>query len=339
MLTEQQKMEDALLEKLKQEMNKASIKTDGTTAALLASNGDLNPLDFNGGASVSAPLHQLNKTPRIHTVSFDYPRPKPREFSKNEKNYVPSGTFAKAVVLGGADADASVNGAKKNNGVMLFKLISEGTLPNNARSRLKGCFVAASTYGDVSSERAYVRLKKISCVQKGRPILDRPVVGWAFFAGKVGIKGKVTMRDDKVAKWAFIGKGIESAGKIVGNMQSVTTYSPYGATSFLPSDRALAAGGASALAGTGEELSRYYIKRAEQYHPVIQVGAGNLVNIVFEDGFSLTSSEDEQKERLHEGVDKSSYSTKDAGIPASILEEINKSGLDYSAAQQPSTQG
>lgn len=37
-------------------------------------------------------------------------------------------------------------------------------------------------------------------------------------------------------------------------------------------------GGASKAADT---LSQYWIKRAEQYHPVIDIGAGNQVTVVF----------------------------------------------------------
>jgi conjugal transfer pilus assembly protein TraB len=47
-------------------------------------------------------------------------------------------------------------------------------------------------------------------------------------------------------------------------------------------------GGASKAA---DVLSQYYVKRAEQYHPVIQVGAGNVVTIVFKDGFYLEPEE------------------------------------------------
>ncbi|SQD10951.1 conjugal transfer pilus assembly protein TraB [Citrobacter freundii] len=39
-------------------------------------------------------------------------------------------------------------------------------------------------------------------------------------------------------------------------------------------------------------LSDYYIKRAEQYHPVIPIGAGNEVTLVFQDGFQLETLEE-----------------------------------------------
>ncbi len=48
-------------------------------------------------------------------------------------------------------------------------------------------------------------------------------------------------------------------------------------------------GGASKAAQT---LSDYYIKRAEQYHPVIPIGAGNEVTVVFRDGFQLKTVEE-----------------------------------------------
>lgn len=236
--------------------------------------------------------HSLHKSGGIHTVSSHYSLGKASPvYKRNINNYVPAGSFAKAVVLGGVDADASVEGALKNNGAILFKIISNGILPNGKSSHLKGCFVTASATGDVSSERAYITLDRLSCAQKNEPIIDKKVHGWVFFAGKAGIKGQVEMRDDKVAKWAFLGKGIESAGKIVGTMQNITTASNFGVTSFLPSDKVLAAGGASAVSGVGEELSRYYIRRAEQYHPTINIGAGNLTNIVFREGFSLSADD------------------------------------------------
>ncbi|QDP73718.1 conjugal transfer protein TraB (plasmid) [Legionella israelensis] len=337
---EPEKMEAALLERLTKEMNKAKVKGNGTGEMMLASKGDLSGLGFNEKPIKPAQTHRLNKTAAIHTVSFNYDPPKSHVFSKNASNYVPSGTFVKAVVLGGADADASVNGAKKNNGVMLFKLITQGTLPNNQQSRLKGCFITASTYGDISSERAYVTLDKISCAQKGRPILDKTVTGWAFFAGKVGIKGRPLMRDGKVVQWAGISGALSGIASAAQYAQSVQSIGPFGATSVVPSDRIGAYAGLGGASKAADQLSSYYIKRAEQYHPVIQVGAGNLVNIVFKDGFSLLSDEDEAPiRRSGDTHDKSSYSTNEAGIPESILREINKSGEDYGAGSQLSTQG
>jgi conjugal transfer pilus assembly protein TraB len=80
-------------------------------------------------------------------------------------------------------------------------------------------------------------------------------------------------------------------------MQSI---GPYGATSVIPSSQIApfaAYGGASKAADT---LSSYYVKRAEQYHPVIQVGAGNIVTVVFKDGFYLEPDENQSQHALNQ---------------------------------------
>ncbi|WP_131783636.1 TrbI/VirB10 family protein [Legionella gresilensis] len=250
---------------------------------------------MNAGQTLS------DATPSIHTVSFK----NHKRFLKTRHapylsatHYVPSNTSIRAVILGGADADASVNGQSKNNGVMLFKFLEEGTLPNGGHSRLKGCRVSANSYGDISSERAFATLYRLSCAHPGEPIIDKEVTGWVFFNGKVGIKGQPLMRDNKVMTWAGVSGALSGLAQAAQYAQSIQNISPYGATSVVPSGQIgpfAAYGGASKAADT---LSAYYVKRAEQYHPVIQVGSGNVVTIVFKDGFYLEPDEDKRAHAL-----------------------------------------
>lgn len=242
-------------------------------------------------------------SPKIHTVSFrqrHYAARRHLNRYLNPAHYVPSNTSVRAIVLGGADADASVNGQSKNNGVMLFKFLEDGTLPNGQRSRLRGCRVSANSYGDISSERAFATLYRLSCAHKGQEIIDREVTGWVFFNGKVGIKGKPLMRDNKVMTWAGVSGAMSGIASAAQYAQSVQSIGPYGATSVVPSSQIgpfAAYGGASKAADT---LSQYYVKRAEQYHPVIQVGSGNVVTVVFKDGFYLEPDEDRRAHAMNQ---------------------------------------
>lgn len=242
-------------------------------------------------------------SPKIHTVSFRRRHYTARRHLNNYLNpahYVPSNTSVRAIVLGGADADASVNGQSKNNGVMLFKFLEDGTLPNGQRSRLRGCRVSANSYGDISSERAFATLYRLSCAHKGQEIIDREVTGWVFFNGKVGIKGKPLMRDNKVMTWAGVSGAMSGIASAAQYAQSIQSIGPYGATSVVPSSQIgpfAAYGGASKAADT---LSQYYVKRAEQYHPVIQVGSGNVVTVVFKDGFYLEPDEDRRAHAMNQ---------------------------------------
>ena len=287
------------------------------------------------GSHFDAPRFQAQ--PRVHSVSFRYGKKKGTSRDDNHLNpnhYVPSGTFVRAVILGGADADASVNGQSKNNGVMLFKLLQAGTLPNGQHSRLQGCFVTGSSYGDISSERAFVILDKLSCAHPGQPIIDKAVTGWAFFGGKVGIKGQPLMRDNKVMQWAGISGAMAGIASAAQYSQSVQSISALGSAMTVPSSNIgpyAAYGGASKAA---DVLSNYYVKRAEQYHPVIQVGSGNLVTIVFKDGFYLEPDESIRQRgrqsrinRLKEvQEDNASNDAQDLdfNVPSTVLNKIDR---------------
>tara|TARA_Y100001968_G_C19452440_1_gene769658 strand:+ start:27 stop:1349 length:1323 start_codon:yes stop_codon:yes gene_type:complete len=254
-----------------------------------------------------------------------------------KRRYVPSNTSVRAVLLGGADSDASVNGQQENNSAMLFKFLDDGTMPNGAKSFLKGCRVSASSYGDISSERAYVALYKLSCAKKGEPIIDKKVNGWVFFGGKVGIKGVPLMRDGKVVTWAGVSGALSGISQAAQAAQSIQNITPIGATSILPSDRVAGFAGFGGASKAAEQLSSYYIKRAEQYHPVIQVGAGNVATIVFKDGFYLEPEEDRQysSEKAshpasHDYLSSANnnkdeeFSVENYSVPPEVLSHINK---------------
>jgi len=277
--------------------------------------------------------------PSIHMVSFR----KKRQFGTvsrlNPLHYVPSNTSVRAVVLGGADADASVNGQSKNNGVMLFKFLEDGTLPNGQRSRLRGCRVSANSYGDISSERAFATLYRLSCAHPGEPIIDKEITGWVFYNGKVGIKGKPLMRDSKVMTWAGVSGALSGIAQAAQYAQSVQQFGAYGATSLVPSSNIgpfAAYGGASKAA---DKLSEYYVKRAEQYHPVIQVGSGNVVTVVFKDGFYLEPEEETRRFANREsnqpaGSFQEAQNADDLGhfnVPPEVLNHIDKT---YQVASQ-----
>lgn len=298
-----------------------------------------NPLPFNPTETNNAlfsPAHP--PVLAIHTVSF---KPKQRIQPKsylNPAHYVPSNTSVKAVVLGGADADASVNGQSKNNGVMLFKFLDDGTLPNGKRSRLRGCRVSANSYGDISSERAFATLYRLSCAHKNEPIIDKEVTGWVFFNGKVGIKGVPLMRDNKVMQWAGISGALSGIAQAAQYAQSVQQFGAYGASSFVPSGNIVPYAGYGGATKAADTLSQYYVKRAEQYHPVIQIGAGNVVTVVFKDGFYLEPEDDKHHaspnhsalshSQTEQVLAESPDNTLNFTVPPEVLGQLNRENPD-----------
>ncbi|MGX5056244.1 F-type conjugal transfer pilus assembly protein TraB [Enterobacter asburiae] len=250
------------------------------TAPLPQGNAGQPPVRYDGmGIPPDGQVTLMPPDSGLHRQTFAPPAA-PERF---HFPYIPSGSFAQSVVLEGADANASVTGAQ-NTSPMQLRLTGKIQMPNDKEFDLTGCFVTLEAYGDVSSERAEVRTHKLSC-NIGNEVIDQPIEGHVSFMGKNGIKGEVVMRNGKVLGFAWgagflegIGKGVESAGTTTVGMGA--TASP-GAGDILKSG---IGGGTSSAAKT---LSEYYIKRAEQYHPVIPIGAGNDVTLVFNDGFQI----------------------------------------------------
>ena len=222
----------------------------------------------------------------IGMTSFSYSDEATTEI-KNKTNYVPPGTFAKAVLLSGADTNAGTSGQTDTLPVTM-RILDDGVLPNGERSSLKGCFVTAAAYGDASSERGQIRLQRLSCVRTGGRILDIAIEGTiSDMGGNDGIRGHVVMRNGKLLWNAGLSGMLSGIGSAM--QQSLTTQatSPLGTTSSVPSGKVLQYGAYGGVNTALEKLADYYIKLAELYHPIVQIHAGSNVDVVFLKGFSL----------------------------------------------------
>ena len=190
-------------------------------------------------------------------------------------------------MLGGADADASVDG-QANTTPILLRILGPGILPNNHHSHLKGCFVLASVYGDISSERGNIRLNRMSCVQAHGEILDIPVEGTVFgMGGKNGVRGTPVMRNGKILMYAGLSGAFSGIGSAMQQSLATQSISPQGVVNSISPGKTFEYGAYGGANTAMSKMADYYIKRANQYHPIIQLPAGNLVDIVFEKGFSL----------------------------------------------------
>ncbi|WP_336239714.1 F-type conjugal transfer pilus assembly protein TraB [Enterobacter chuandaensis] len=246
------------------------------------------PTSFYPGNGVTPPA-------QVHYQSIPVPNQIRRQTFNygTEKNgpslpYIPSGSFAKSMLIEGADANASVTG-NESTVPMQLRLTGKVEMPNSKTYDLTGCFVGLEAWGDVSSERAIVRTRNISCLKHGVTI-DQPIAGHVSFMGKNGIKGEVVMRNGKILGWAWgagfvdgIGQGVQSASQPTVGL---------GATASLGAGDVMKMGIGGGASKAAQTLSDYYIKRAEQYHPVIPIGAGNEVTVVFQDGFQLKTIEE-----------------------------------------------
>lgn len=236
--------------------------------------------------------------------------------------YIPSGSFAKAKVIEGADTDASVTG-NGNPSPMQFRLTGKLIMPNDEEYDLSGCMVTAGGYGDISSERALVRTDRLSCKLFGHTI-DMPFKGHVNFMGKNGIKGEPVIRNGKLVGYAFAGGFIDALGSGISEVGSTSVgIGASNTTSFGDVARGGLGGG---VQQSGKMVSEYLIKRAEQYHAVIPVGANVEVTVVFQEGFQLRFIEQMKKAKQAKSATDSVQDSVYQGITVS-KEALNKISL------------
>lgn len=217
-----------------------------------------------------------------------------RKALKSVDNTIPAGAFARAVLLGGVDASASIQAASDPRPALL-RIMDEGTLPRHFYSDLKGCHVLAACYGDISSERVMMRLEKLSCTEKKTgEVIELKVQGYvAGEDGRTGLRGSVVDRAGESMRNALMGGFVSGIGEFLSQSRNPLTFSP---ASGLAQTNPMGVG-EMVKHGTGKGVSSaldkyadFYIKRAEQVQPVIQVAAGRIVDIVFTEGISLTDT-------------------------------------------------
>ena len=212
-------------------------------------------------------------------------------YVRDYKNYIPVGSFCKAIVLGGADASAGVD-AQGEASPMLFKVMENCYLPNGKRSDLKGAVITASVYGKISSERGMVRLEHISFVRKNGSILELPVEGTAFdIGGKNGLRGSPVMRNDKVIVNVGLSGVLAGLGSSAQQYSQTQSVSPLGQTTSIDAAKILPNALGSGASTAFGEISKYYIELAKQYSPIIQLNPGAMVDVVFLKGFPLQNEE------------------------------------------------
>lgn len=243
------------------------------------------------GAATPAAMHTAGSTVP-HTGAHGYPAATVHSVA----NYIPSGSFVRAVVLGGIDAPTGGQ-AQSNPQPVLLRLTNNAILPNRYRSQVKECFVVGAGFGDISSERAYIRTESLSCVLKNGRAIDLPVKGYiADESGKAGMKGRLVTKQGQILANALVAGLASGFGSILQARSTTTSVSALGATQTTTPGQEINAGLGAGVGKALDRLSQYYITLADKIFPVIEVDAGRTVDVVFTKGVVLEHDATETNE-------------------------------------------
>jgi conjugal transfer pilus assembly protein TraB len=210
-----------------------------------------------------------------------------KDNEKQGKTYIPSGSFMRAALLGGLDAPTGGQ-AQNNPWPVLLRVQDNAFLPNRYRAKVKECFLLGSGYGDISSERAYLRLESLSCVLNNGEVVDTNAKGYVVGEdGKAGMRGRLVSKQGQVLANALLTGVVAGIGQ--GIQQASTTYSTsaLGTVGTVDPGKQIQAGIGAGVGKALDRLSQYYITLAEKMFPIIEVDAGRVVDVVLTKGVTL----------------------------------------------------
>lgn len=268
----------------------------------------------NAGVPNAGALPPLPSTPMVSSapLSFDAPvrekaaaeksaadaNAKARYTKNASAGVLPVGAFAPIALLNGVDAGTSST-TQNNPMPILMNITDQATLPGSAKYRLKSCFLLGTAYGDLSAERVYGRISRLSCVDKqDRLVLNSEVQGYIVDSdGKLGMRGLISDRQGQrlgKALLAGFANGLAGAlgssqGTVLSNLTTGTT------TNSIDGTAALRASGLSGAQAATAQLAEFYLKEAQSIFPVISVDVGRTGTVVFTNPVKLDWSDGESQ--------------------------------------------
>jgi conjugal transfer pilus assembly protein TraB len=196
-------------------------------------------------------------------------------------------SFTRGTLLGGLDAPTGGQ-SQSNPHPVLIRLSDNSFLPNRFRAEYRECFVVAAGYGDISSERAYLRTESLSCVRSDGATLEVKIQGSIYGEdGKVGMRGRLVTKQGQMLANALLAGVVSGIGQGLATSSTEYSTSALGTVASTTGSEAYRAGLGSGVGKALDRLAQYYIKLAENTFPVIEVDAGREVDVVITKGVRI----------------------------------------------------
>ena len=210
----------------------------------------------------------------------------PKDTTRSVSTFLPV-SFTRGTLLGGLDAPTGGQ-AQSNPHPILIRLSDNSILPNRFRGEYRDCFVIAAGYGDISSERAYLRTESLSCVRRDGATLEVKIQGSVYGEdGKVGMRGRLVTKQGQMLANALLAGVVSGIGQGLATSNTEYSTSALGTVANSAGSDAYRAGMGTGVGRALDRLAQYYIKLAENTFPVIEVDAGREIDVVITKGVRI----------------------------------------------------
>lgn len=235
-----------------------------------------------------------HEEPDLEIVTVSLKQNKPLDTQNIKKSnlkkldtFLPAGSFIQVTLLSGANAPTGGN-AQSNPVPVLLQFDDDGNLPNKFFSMVKDCRVTTSAYGDLPSERAYLRTEKLTCINNDGEILEEDLRGYVSGEdGIAGMRGRVVEKRGRLLALSLLSGTLGGIGD--GISQGLTTLSTnaLGTVEQINPNDSIKHGAYSGIGNAMERMADWYLERANELYPVIEVHAGRFGHLVLTEGLDL----------------------------------------------------
>ena len=308
-LMEQEKLSKALLEQqlemkellfdLKTSVEHQELPQEGLTAEDLKNFKDEIFLELEETKASS--YHEEEE------VDLVFAAPAENSEKKHVSAYIPAGTMVRCVLVSAADCSVGVSQAS-DPATVLLRPLANGKLPRGVRVALKDSIILGRGVGDLANERVRIRGEKMTLVHSNGEFIETEIS--AFVSGEDGREGMRGVVVDRAGSSIFRAaaastvQGISSSIQATLNNQTLSKLSKESDSRvILDVDTFRNAGIQGATTGLNQ-LADYYIKRAEQLQPSIQIAAGRVVDLIFTTGLKIGEKDLKKKFQIERELAK-----------------------------------
>ena len=276
---------------IEQELSKTKEKLKAAQEELTSASLDLRRVAGEEQERLaSVPTHHNAMSVQEFEQEIEFDRP------KSAANYIPEGTYFTGYLLGGVVVSTAISTPDENATPVSIRLTGRGNLNKANKTDIAKCSIMGSAYGDLSSERAIIRLEKLVCERDG--LYETSKIAGQIFGpdGYNGIKGTVVSTSSKHIKNAMVGGLISGlSGSAKGQEGGVISGSGLISTKKKGMGDMLTQGALTGTSNAGEKLADYYLRQAEAMSPVLTIPSGVRVNAQITKGFFVGEVNTHQK--------------------------------------------
>lgn len=214
--------------------------------------------------------------------------------------WLPAGSVVRTKLVTGVDAPT----LNKPPLPTLLSLSAEALGPSMRSIAIKGCLGIAEATGDLSSERAMIKVYRLSCVREDGSSISREISGYVVGEdGRIGIPGILVSRQGDKIFQSLLANFASGFGNAMAQNETTSSVTALGGSYSTLTGDALKYGSYRGFGKTADELASWLKDYAKQMVPVISVEAGRNLEIVFQKGTDLGETHGYAKNTAFSGLD------------------------------------